>query len=92
MNAKKLLTPQVRLTQNQPDVYHGCEISLECGSIFNDQMLPHRRSKNLIYLPDVINLSNPGKRLFNSARRTEVMHLVPSISVWISPAARSTSK
>src|ERR1022692_3650232 len=44
------------------------------------------------YFPDEINFSNPGKRLFNSRRRNEVMHLVPSISVKMIPAARNTSK
>ena len=40
----------------------------------------------------LINLSRPGKCLFNSALRREVMHLVPFISVKIRPASRSTSK
>jgi hypothetical protein len=44
------------------------------------------------YFREEINLSNPGKCLFSSSRRKEVMHLVPSISVKMIPAARSTSK
>jgi len=39
-----------------------------------------------------ISLSNPGNRLSNSALRSDVMHLVPSVRVKIRPASRKTSK
>jgi hypothetical protein len=53
---------------------------------------PHCPYEEPVYFRNPINLSKPGNRLFNSARRTEVMHLVPAISVKMMPAVRSTSK
>ncbi len=45
-----------------------------------------------LYSLAAISFSNPGKRLFNSARRKDVMQRVPSALVAMIPAARNASK